>query len=57
MQESPCRKYPCANIAGAIVDSCSEVGGLDFKCECQGSFEWNDDTNACLHGSKKLLFT
>jgi hypothetical protein len=46
----PCRKDPCQNLAGAIVDSCIKVGASDFMCQCQAGFAWNDESNSCDAG-------
>ena len=46
--ENLCVKDPCANIAKAVVGSCSPIGSHDFQCQCQHSHAWNDDANACI---------
>lgn len=42
-----CDPDPCANTDNAAADTCEDLGGDDFTCDCEDGFEWDGASNAC----------
>jgi hypothetical protein len=55
LDSDPCKKDPCQNLAGAVVQSCIPVGAGDFECHCQEGFKWVNDNNFCARLEGKVF--
>jgi len=42
-----CDPDPCAGITNAEADTCTEVEGNDFTCQCVTGYNWDDPSNSC----------
>ncbi len=42
-----CDPDPCANTDNATADTCEDLGGDDYTCDCESEYFWEADGNSC----------
>jgi hypothetical protein len=42
-----CDPDPCAGKDNATADTCTDLGGDDYTCDCESGYFWEDEGNTC----------
>jgi len=42
-----CSSHPCLTISNALPNSCVDVGGGEFTCDCEAGYFWEEIGNTC----------